>query len=418
MASQSLRHSRNLARFAPLPVAAAFLALFATTALALVWLGVSYNDLRDLLLYLVFSSVLSAVAGYLVYRWGETGRRSIRTKILLAYGIGVLIVIINVFVTAQLMFFSAHDLGLLMTLLTFGSVFSIGFGASVAGSMTQAVYELSEGAQRVSQGNFKARVDVRTNDELADLAQSFNIMMANVNEAEDMRRRAEEARRELVAAVSHDLRTPLTAIQAMLEALNDGLIDDPETIRRYHQTMRGQVTHLSRLIDDLFELSQLDAGEQPYQFMRADLTAVARTATEGLAMSAQAHGVRIEFADDGPLWVQLEPIKITRVIANLVDNATRHAPDGTAVEVSAERRDRQACVVVRDHGPGIASSDLERIFERFYRGEKSRSRSHGGAGLGLAIARGIVEAHGGRIWAENPLHGGAAFYFSIPIAPA
>jgi signal transduction histidine kinase len=229
-----------------------------------------------------------------------------------------------------------------------------------------------------------------------------------------MRRRAEEARRELVAAVSHDLRTPLTAIQAMLEALNDGLVDDPATVSRYHQTMRGQVTHLSRLIDDLFELSQLDAGEQPYQFMRADLTAVARTATEGLAMSAQARGVRIEFAGEGPLWVQLEPIKITRVIANLVDNAARHAPAGTAVEVLAEGVDGQACIIVRDHGPGVAPEDMDRIFERFYRGEKSRSRSHGGAGLGLAIARGIVEAHGGRIWVENPPDGGAAFVVSIP----
>jgi signal transduction histidine kinase len=415
MASQSLSRRRSLGQLAPPPVAGALLALFATTVLALVWLGVSYNDLRDLLSYLVVSSVLSALAGYVVYRWGETGRRSIRTKILLAYGIGVLIVIINVFITAQLMFFSGHDLGLLVTLLTFGSVFSIGFGASVAGRMTRAVQQLSDGAQRVSQGDFDARVDVRTNDELADLAHAFNTMVANVNEAEDMRRRAEEARRALVAAVSHDLRTPLTAIQAMLEALSDGLIDDAETVRRYHATMRGQVTHLSRLIDDLFELSQLDAGERPYQFMRTDLTAVVRTATEGLAMSAQTRGVRIEFAGSGPLWASAEPIKLTRVIANLVDNATRHAPRDTAVEVLVERMDGDACIVVRDHGPGIAADDLTRIFERFYRGEKSRSRSHGGAGLGLAIARGIVEAHGGRIWAENREGGGAAFYLTIPL---
>ena len=415
MVSQSLKGSRLLGRFAPPPVAGALLALFATTALALVWLGVSYDDLRDLLSYLVVSAVLSALAGYLVYRWGETGRRSIRTKILLAYGIGVLIVIINVFITAQLMFFSNHDLGLLVTLLTFGSVFSIGFGASVAGRMTRAVQQLSDGAQRVSQGDFQARVDVQTNDELADLARSFNVMVANVNEAEDMRRRAEEARRELVAAVSHDLRTPLTAIQGMLEALSDGLIDDPETVRRYHATMRGQVMHLSRLIDDLFELSQLDAGEQPYQFMRADLTDVVRTAVEGLAMSAQTRGVRLDLMDDGPLWVEIEPIKITRVVANLVDNATRYAPPDTTVEVRVARRDGVASVAVRDVGPGIAETDLARIFDRFYRGEKSRSRNHGGAGLGLAIASGIVAAHGGRIWAENRDGGGAVFYVTIPL---
>ena len=415
MASQSLRGSRLFGRFAPPPVAGALLALFATTALALVWLGVSYDDLRDLLSYLVVSAVLSALAGYLVYRWGETGRRSIRTKILLAYGIGVLIVIINVFITAQLMFFSNHDLGLLVTLLTFGSVFSIGFGASVAGRMTRAVQQLSDGAQRVSQGDFQARVDVHTNDELADLARSFNAMVANVNEAEDMRRRAEEARHELVAAVSHDLRTPLTAIQAMLEALSDGLIDDAETVQRYHATMRAQVMHLSRLIDDLFELSQLDAREQPYEFVRTDLTAVVRTAVEGLAMSAQTRGAQIELMDDGPLWVEIEPIKITRVVANLVDNATRHAPPDTTVEVRVERRDGTACVAVCDAGPGIAEADLVRIFDRFYRGEKSRSRSHGGAGLGLAIASGIVAAHGGRIWAENRAGSGAAFYVTIPL---
>lgn len=397
-------------------VVGALLAFAAAALLALLWLRVSLAEFRDLILYLLASSLVSGAVGYAVYRWTETGRRSIRTKILLAYGVGIVIVVVNILVTARLMFLSSHDLGLLMLLMVFGTVLSVSFGASIAGRMTRVVQQLSEGARRVSGGDLNARVDVVTNDELADLARSFNDMVANVNESEEMRRRAELARRELVAAVSHDLRTPLAAMQAMLEALRDGVVDEPGTIRRYHETMSSQVAHLSHLIDDLFELSQLDAQPQPYELVRADVVALVRETVEGAAMSAVGREIAVHFAGESPLYARVEQTKIARVVTNLVDNALRHSPAGSTLLVSVTEGSGQVEVRVEDDGPGVDEGDLGRVFDRFYRGERSRSRSHGGAGLGLAIARGIVEAHGGDISVANRERGGACFMFRLPLA--
>lgn len=401
-------------RLAPQWLIGALSAFAIVASLALLWLRVSRAEFQDLIAYLLLSAAVSIAAGYAAYRWAESGKRSIRTKILLAYGVGVGIVIVNILVTAQLMFLSSHDLSLLILLLVFGSMLSVTIGTSIAGRMTMAVRQLAEGAQRVSSGDLRTRVNVTTNDELADLALSFNTMVENVSESEALLRRAEESRRELIAAVSHDLRTPLTAIRAMLEALSDGVVDDPETIKRYHETMRVQVSHLAQLIDDLFELSQLDAAPEPFELSPADLTAVVRETAETLAMSTSSREVSIRFNGADPAPAMLDPLRIARVVGNLVENAVRHAPDDSMIDVTVRQNGKSAEVLIEDRGPGIAAEDLERIFSRFYRGEKSRSRTHGGAGLGLAIARGIVEVHGGTIWAENRDTGGARFIFSIP----
>jgi two-component system, OmpR family, sensor histidine kinase SaeS len=415
MAAEQTSFQLPKLRLAPQWLVGALSAFAIVASLAVVWLGVSRAEFQDLFAYLLLSSAVSIAAGYAAYRWAESGKRSIRTKILMGYGVGVGIVIVNILVTAQLMFLSSHDLSLLILLLVFGSVLSVTIGTSIAGRMTTAVRQLAEGAQRVSSGDLRTRVDVVTNDELADLAQSFNTMVVNVSESEALLRKAEESRRDLIAAVSHDLRTPLTAIRAMLEALSDGVVDDPDTVRRYHETMRVQVSHLARLIDDLFELSQLDAAPIPFELIPGDLTSVVRETAETLAMSTSTRDLSIEFWDEGPAPSMLDSLRIARVVGNLIENAIRHAPAGSKIRVGVARAAGDAEVVVEDSGPGIAPEDLERIFGRFYRGEKSRSRVHGGAGLGLAIARGIVDVHGGAIWAENRPDGGARFVFSIPL---
>jgi signal transduction histidine kinase len=372
------------------------------------------GDLWIIVVYLVASATISSIVGLLVYRLTEVQRRSIRMKVLLAHAVGAAIVIVNIFAAAQLMFISAHDLGLLMLLLVACAVFSVTFGAAVADRMTMAVEHLSAGAREVAQGNFATRVEVASNDELADLAQSFNEMVAHVNHAAEMRDRSEASRRELVAAVSHDLRTPLTAIRAMLEALSDGVVDDPATVRRYHETMRAQVEHLSRLIDDLFELSQIESGAQRYELQRLDLAAVVSDAVEAFAMTAAARGVALTLDAPGPLPARIEPTKLARVLHNLLDNAVRHAPSDSTVQVALRRDGNAARVSVRDHGEGVQPADLPHVFERFYRGEKSRSRSYGGAGLGLAIAQGVIVAHGGEIAVANAPDGGAEFTFTVP----
>lgn len=407
---------RPFRRAGTIPLLVWIAAFIAALVVGVALMELPVGDLWIIVVYLVASATISSAVGMLVYRLTEAQRRSIRMKVLLAHGLGATIVIVNIFAAAQLMFISAHDLGLLMLLLVACAVFSVTFGAAVADRMTVAVEHLSAGAREVARGNFATRVDVSSNDELADLAHSFNEMVAHVNQAAEMRARAEASRRDLVAAVSHDLRTPLTAIRAMLEALSDGLVDDPETVQRYHDTMRSQVTHLSRLIDDLFELSQLDSGGPRLDVRRVDLAAIVSDSVESFAMGAATRDISLRLEQTVPVPVDAESVKIARVVNNLIENAIRFAPAGTSIEVAVERRGDAAHVSVRDHGEGIDSVDLPYLFDRFYRGEKSRSREFGGAGLGLAIARGIVEAHGGLISARNAGDGGACFSFNVPVA--
>lgn len=414
MASLAKSTTGQLRRVGSFPLLVWIVAFIAALIVGVALMELPVGELWIIIVYLVASATISSAVGMLVYRLTEAQRRSIRTKVLLAHGLGAALVIVNIFAAAQLMFISAHDLGLLMLLLVACAVFSVTFGAAVADSMTLAVEHLSAGAREVAQGNFATRVEVASNDEFADLALSFNEMVVHVNQASEARDRAEASRREMVAAVSHDLRTPLTAIRAMLEALSDGVVDDPETVRRYHETMRGQVEHLSRLIDDLFELSQIESGGQHLALHNVSLPAIVSDAVESFAMRAESCSIRLELGDGPDITVEAEPNKLARVINNLIENAVRYAPAQTAVDVVVKRAGTQASVSIRDRGDGIDPADMPHLFDRFYRGEKSRSREYGGAGLGLAIARGIVEAHGGTITARNADGGGAIFTFTIP----
>ena len=409
---------RPFRRAGTFPLLVWIAAFIVALAVGVASMDMPVGDLWVIVVYLVASATVSSAVGLLVYRLTEIQRRSIRMKVLLAHALGSAIVIVNIFAAAQLMFISSHDLGLLMLLLVAGAVFSVTFGAAVADRMTLAVEHLSAGAREVARGNFTTRVDVASNDELADLAHSFNEMVAHVNQATEIRLRAESSRRELVVAVSHDLRTPLSAIRAMLEALSDGIVDDPATVRRYHDTMRAQVEHLTRLIDDLFELSQLESAGPRLALRRVNLSAIVADAVTSFSMGAATREIAVRLESASALFVDAEPVKIARVVNNLIENATRFAPAGSSIDVAVERRGDNALVSVRDRGEGIDLADMPYLFDRFYRGEKSRSRQFGGAGLGLAIARGIVEAHGGTITARNEDDGGACFSFSLPIADA
>ncbi|HWQ13303.1 MAG TPA: ATP-binding protein, partial [Roseiflexaceae bacterium] len=274
-------------------------------------------------------------------------------------------------------------------------------------------------------------------DEIAGLAREFNRMAAQLAAASAERERQEGARRDLIAAVSHDLRTPLASLRALVEALADGLVEDPATRARYFATMRAQIGLLSALIDDLFELAQLDAGALRLDLQRAVPGDLVSDTIEGLRPQAEARGVHLEgCVAPGGTSVLAAPQRVERVLANLVANAIRHTPPGGTVtlrasfecavlssEVSANdnvphttglKTQHFVLFEVSDTGEGIAPEDLPHVFERFYRGEKSRSRATGGAGLGLAIARGIVEAHGGRIWIESAPGAGSTVRFTLP----
>jgi signal transduction histidine kinase len=240
-------------------------------------------------------------------------------------------------------------------------------------------------------------------------------MAARLEETDLKQRQLEALRRELVAWAGHDLRTPLASIRGIVEALADDIVEDPETRQRYLHTARRDIQNLSALIDDLFEMAQLDAGGLKLERMPASLTDLISDTLESFNQLAANAGVQL----DGSVAPGVDPVlmdvqRIGRVLNNLVSNAIRHTRAGGLVSLMASRSDGGVRVEVLDSGEGIPPDALPQVFDRFYRGDTSRNRATGGAGLGLAIARGIVEAHGGKIGVESAPGAGSRFYFTLP----
>jgi len=257
---------------------------------------------------------------------------------------------------------------------------------------------------RLAAGDLAARANERGPYELAELGLSFNKMADSIE-------RLFEARRQLVAWASHDLRTPLSSIQAMLEALEDGLAEPAE----YLPQIRNQVRILAGLIDDLFELTRIDAGVLTLELREAALDEIVESCVRGLEADARAKGIRLETHCEQALPpVRCAPEKVERILHNLLTNALRHTPSDGAVAVLVSAEQQAVVVAVEDTGAGLSEETERRMFERFWRADPSRTTD--GSGLGLAIAQGLVEAQGGRIWAENRHGGGARVAFTLQAA--
>jgi len=271
----------------------------------------------------------------------------------------------------------------------------------VARSIANSIDRVREASVEFAQGNLDARAPEGGPAEVAELAASFNEMGANLS-------RLFDTRRELVAWASHDLRTPLANMQAMLEALEDGL-GDPE---EYVPVLLEQVRVLSLLVDDLFELARIDAGALTLEMHRLPVAPVVSSSLRGVEAEARSRHVTLAAEVEDDLTARFAPEKVERVLMNLLTNALRHTPSDGVVAVRVEPHAGEVQVAVEDTGEGLDAEAQERMFERFWRGDQSRSSR--GAGLGLAIARGLVEAHGGRIWAEDREGGGARICFTLP----
>jgi signal transduction histidine kinase len=258
---------------------------------------------------------------------------------------------------------------------------------------------------QLAAGDLAARANDQGPHELTELGQAFNQMAESIQ-------RLFEARRQLVAWASHDLRTPLSSMQAMLEALEDDLAAPAE----YLPEIRNQVRILSGLVDDLFELTRIDAGVLTLELREIALDDVIRSCVRGLEADARAKGIRLETRSDTELpSVRCAPEKVERVLHNLLTNALRHTPSDGAVAVVVSTHDQAVTVAVEDSGVGLSEETKQRMFERFWRADPARPAD--GSGLGLAIAHGLVEAQGGRIWAENRAEGGARVAFTLQAAP-
>ena len=264
---------------------------------------------------------------------------------------------------------------------------------------------LGAAARRLGRGDLSQRAEAGGPKEIRELAQNFNLMAADLEEAE-------RQRRNLAADVAHELRTPLSNIQGYLEAIRDGLIEPSgETI----DTIHGQATQLSRLVDDLRLLAQVESGDLLLERSSVQLEELLQSCVDAVRPRAAAKNISLDLDIDPVLpEVEIDGSRISQVVGNLLENAITHTPQGGRVTLSGTMSEGQATISVTDTGPGIAPDDLSRVFDRFYRADPSRARATGGSGLGLTIARRLVEAHGGTIEAESAVGEGSRFTIRLP----
>jgi signal transduction histidine kinase len=273
----------------------------------------------------------------------------------------------------------------------------------LARGMTSPLREMAAATRAMAQGDYGRRVTATSRDEVGELARAFNAMAAELAETDRMRR-------DLVANVSHELRTPITALQAGLENLVDGVEPPgPEQLR----TMLKQAERLGRLVTQLLDLSRLESGAMPLQRSNFKVLPVLEDAADESRLHAPHVQVSVSVDDPG-LAADGDPERVHQVVANLLENAIRHSPAGGRVEIRARPERGRVAIEVLDEGPGIPEEEASRVFERFYRADTARSSSAGGAGLGLAIARWIVDLHGGDIRAERRAPTGCRMVVLLP----
>jgi signal transduction histidine kinase len=286
-------------------------------------------------------------------------------------------------------------------------VFSVGLGFLLVRRMARPLSELEVAAGQIAQGRLESRVSVTSDDELGKLGQSFNQMA-------DSLERSEALRRQMVMDVAHELRTPLMVQQSHLELLLDKVA---ETTPEQLQIIYEQNLLLGRLVKDLQVLAVAEAGELRIERTPVSVAALLNGIAEHVrpAMSEKKISLQIEAPENLPTLC-IDRQRIEQILLNLLDNALRHAPSESKIQLCAELKEKEIQISVIDQGPGISADDLPYVFERFYRADKSRSRQSGGFGLGLAIAKHLVEAHGGKIWAENQAsEQGAVFKLTLPV---
>jgi signal transduction histidine kinase len=342
-------------------------------------------------------------------------RRSLATQLAATSLVVLVPVALGAWIAAEAMFLSSHDLTALAVILVAAGTVGVGTALALGHRLGRASGALIDLARRI--GNGEGVPDTSRDAVPEELARLYDELVAAARRLDASREREqtlEGSRRELVAWVSHDLRTPLAAIRAVTEALEDGIVDDPATIARYYTTLRIEAERLSGLVDDLFELSRTQAGVLRLDYVRVSLGDLVSDALAGAATIAHAKGVRLEGHLAGAVpQVDASPSEVLRALRNILENAIRHTPSDGTVVVEAGAEAQHAYIAVRDSGGGIPDADLPRVFDVAFSGDNARTPGSG-AGLGLAIARGLVEAHHGEVTVRNEDRG-ACFTVRLPL---
>ena len=342
-------------------------------------------------------------------------RASLRLSVQVSGAIVVLAIVAGTLGTAEAMFLSAHDLGVVVMVCGVAAVVAVGFGGLLGRQVEANSLALRQAARSLGvedAGGYRPPAGPMTS-ELAALSRELAVTSKRLKESRERENALEQARRQLVAWGSHDLRTPLAGLRAMAEALEDGLAAEPD---RYHRQIRAEVGHLAGMVDDLFELSRIESGTlglSPSQVTLEDLVSDALASTEALA---RARGVRLTGEAGGPLVIHADPHALSRALTNLLINAIRHTPTDGSVHIMAAPESGGALLAVADGCGGIPEADLTRVFDLAWRGTDIHGRDTNGAGLGLAIVRSIVEAHQGQVSVVNTSEG-CRFEMRLPAPP-
>jgi signal transduction histidine kinase len=373
-------------------------------------IGMPPADTVRLMLMLGISSGVVLLWTVLASRWLVGA--SLRHRFLAVAIVGVVVALSILGAVAALMFVSAHDASLLAVVLVASGVVGAGAALALTRTTTTALRRLAGTAEALAGGDLGARTGpIAADSELVALGVTLDEMAERLQSSISRERDLEARRRDLMTAVSHDLRTPLAGLRAMVEAIDEGVVGDPPSLRRYAREMRRAVASLSQLVDDLFELAQIDAGAIERETERIPLENLVRSAVADLEGPAREKGLALETSVARAAGALCSP-RLLRVLQNLLHNAIRHTPADGTVRIEASRDGTGLEVAVEDTGEGMDPEALDQVFEPFWQADPARSGD--GSGLGLALAKRIVEALGGRIEVRSSRAQGSRFAVWVP----
>ena len=375
-------------------------------------LGFPASDTALLVVAGLGGSAAATLVGAAVVR--TLGRRSLQAHEVALSLTASAAVAAGALAVAAAMFLSTHDLRVLLVVLLISTGTAVTSASVLSARVGAGIERLAVLARRMDERGGEAEGEAfGTVTELARAEDELRDARVRLEEARRRQSALEQSRRELVAWVSHDLRSPLASIRAMAEALEDEVVADTTSVQRYHRSIRGESERLSSLVDDLFELSRITSGSLELRRVAVPVEELLADAVALAAPSADVHGIDLRLALEEDAVVDVAPAELSRVLHNLLENAIRHTPSGGHVLVETHRAGDHVEVAVNDRCGGIPVDDLDRVFDVAFRGDASRGKA-GGGGLGLAIAKGLVEAHDGTIDVNNH-HQGCRFTVRLPV---
>jgi signal transduction histidine kinase len=395
-----------------LPPLGWFLAGLAGSALVASLVGIPRGDTGMLLAVITLAALAVVAAGLWLQRRLRRRRAKVARQGALTAAVTAAVALAGLWAVSAQMLVSGHDLAVVLASLPVAAGAGVAYGVATARQVASDLEALAGTARRLEAGDLAARARVQGTAEVALIAETLNAAAGRLAEARERERRLERERRDLIAWASHDLGTPLASLRALAEALADDLAPDEATRRRYLAGLTANVERLSALVDDLFELSAIQAGAVSLQLEPTSLPDLATEVLDRFEPEAAAAGVRLECRLEGDRPVLAGRDQLGRVLANLVVNGIRHTPRGGRLRVAVADANGSAVMRVTDSCGGIPDADLPRVFDQLWRGDPARSTK--GAGLGLAIARGLVDAHGGAIGVANVV-GGCEFTVRLPL---